>query len=73
MFVIAVYFSEESQNLFKLGRLKIQEENIFSMKIRANDIDLTDAEHFDSFSSVIFNCKIKYCRFDKKLNNINLN
>ena len=28
------------------------------MKIRANDIDLIDAERFDSFSSVIINCKI---------------
>ena len=28
-----------------------------SMKIRANDIDLRDAERFNSFSSVIFNCK----------------
>ena len=27
------------------------------MKIRANDIDLIDAELFDSFSSVIINCK----------------
>ena len=27
------------------------------MKIRANDIDLIDAERFDSFSSVIINCK----------------
>ena len=28
-----------------------------SMKIRVNDIDLIDAERFDSFSSVIINCK----------------
>ena len=28
-----------------------------SMKIRANDIDLIDAERFDSFSSVIINYK----------------
>ena len=42
------------------------------MKIRANDIDLIDAERFDGFSSVIFNCKIKYCCFNKKLNNIRL-
>ena len=27
------------------------------MKIRAYDIDLIDAERFDSFSSVIINCK----------------
>ena len=50
------------------------------MKIRANDIDLRDAERFDSclasfserfdsFFSVIFNCKIKYCCSNKKLNN----
>ena len=39
------------------------------MKIRANDIDHRDAERFDSFFSVIFNCKIEYCRFNKKLNN----
>ena len=40
-----------------LGRLKIRKENILSMKIRANDIDLKDAQRFDSFSSVIINCK----------------
>ena len=34
---------------------------ILSMKIRANNIDLIDAKRFDSFSSVIFNCKNKYC------------
>ena len=50
------------------GRLKIREENILSMKIRANDIDLIDAERFDSFFSVIFNCKIKYC-FNKNFFN----
>ena len=27
------------------------------MKIRANDIHVRDSERFDSFSSVIFNCK----------------
>ena len=43
-----------------------------SMKIRANDIDLIDAERFDSFSTVIFNCKIKYCCFNKKLNSMRL-
>ena len=37
------------------------------MKIRANDIDLKDAERFDSFSSDIFTRKIKYCCFNKKL------
>ena len=31
------------------------------MKARANDIDLINAKRFDSFSSVIFNCKIEYC------------
>ena len=30
------------------------------MKIRADSNDLRDAERFDSFSSVVFNCKIKY-------------
>ena len=42
------------------------------MKIRANNIDLIDAERFDSFSSVIFNCKNKYCCFNKRLNNTRL-
>ena len=42
------------------------------MKIRVNDIDLIDAERFDSFSSVIINCKNKYCCFSKKLNNTEL-
>ena len=42
------------------------------MKIKANGIDFRDLKRFDSFSSVIFNCIIKYCCFDKKLNN-NLN
>ena len=41
------------------------------MKIRANDIDRKNAERFDSFSSVVFNYKIKYCCFIKKLNNKN--
>ena len=36
-----------------------------SMKIRANEIDLKDAERFGSFPSTIFNCKIKHCRFKK--------
>ena len=36
-----------------IGRLKIRVENISSMKIRANDIDLVEAERFDSLSSVI--------------------
>ena len=49
--------------------LLLGKQNHFSMKIRANDIDLTNAERFDSFSSVIFNCKNKYCCFNKKLNN----
>ena len=42
------------------------------MKIRASDIDHVDAERFDSFSSVIFNYKIKYCCYNKKLNNTRL-
>ena len=42
------------------------------MKITANDIDLIDAECFDSFSSIIFNCKIKYCCFNKKLSDTEL-
>ena len=40
-----------------------------NMKIRAIVIDVIDAERFDSFSSVITNCKNKYCCFNKKLNN----
>ena len=43
------------------------------MKIRANGFDLIDAERFDSFSSVIINCKNKYCCFNKKLNNTGFN
>ena len=39
----------------------IREENILSMKIRANNIDLKGAKRFDSFFSVISNCEIKYC------------
>ena len=39
--------------------MKIREENILSMKIRANDIDLIDAERFDSFSSVNIAALIK--------------
>ena len=35
--------------LLYLDRLNIQEENIWSMKIRANDIDLADEKHFNSF------------------------
>ena len=53
-----------------LARQKIREENILSMKVRAKDIDLIDAERFDSFSSVVFNCKNEYYCFYKKLNNI---
>ena len=52
-----------------LGRLQIREEIILNMKIRAIDIDLKDAERFDSFSSVIFNSKIKYCCFNKNVKN----
>ena len=37
------------------------------MEIRVNNIDLRDAKLFDSFSRVIFNCKIKYCCFNRKL------
>ena len=40
-----------------LGRLKAWKENILSMKIRANEKDIRDAKHFDSFSTVIFKCK----------------
>ena len=40
------------------------------MKIRANNIDLIDAERFDSFSWL--NCKIEYCCCSKKLNNTQL-
>ena len=32
-----------------LARLKIRKENILSMKIRANDSDLKEAERFGSF------------------------
>ena len=39
------------------------------MKIRVYDFDLRGAKRFDSFSSVIFNCKMKYCCFHKNLNN----
>ena len=39
--------------------MKNREENILSMKIRANDIDLIDAERFDSFSSVNIAALIK--------------
>ena len=44
-----------------LGRLKIWEENILSMKIRANDIDLVDAELIEvfSFSLVLFSFLLK--------------
>ena len=45
---------------------------VLSMKIRINDINLRDAIRFDGFSSLIFNCKIKYRRFNKMLNNIRL-
>ena len=55
-----------------LGRLKIREENILSMKIKANDIDVIDAKRFDSFSSVIINCKKKCCCFNEKPNNTRL-
>ena len=51
--------------LSNLGRLKIRKENILSMKFRVSDINLKVAEHFDSFPSVIFNCKIKYCSLFK--------
>ena len=43
------------------------------MKIRGNDIDLIDAERFDKFSSVIFNCLNKFWCFNKKLNTIKIN
>ena len=47
----------------------VKDIQLMSIKIKANDIDFIDAECFDSFSSVIFNCKNKYCCFNKKLNN----
>ena len=34
-----------------IGKLKIRHENILSIKIRVNDINLIGAERFDSFSS----------------------
>ena len=43
------------------------------MKRRINDINIKDAEHFDSFSNVIFKHQIKYCCFSKMLNNTRLN
>ena len=52
------YIVRENIDNNNIGKLKIREENILSMKIRANDIDLINAERFDSFSSVIFNSKI---------------
>ena len=39
------------------SRLKILHEKFLSMKITTNEIDLKDAKRFDSFQSVIFNCK----------------
>ena len=48
-----------------LDRLKIQEESILSMKIRADNIDLVDAECFNCFPSISSNCKIIYCCFEK--------
>ena len=69
---IILITKEKKQNSAEIGRLKIREENILSMKIRANDIDLIDAKRFDSFCSVFFNCKNKYCCFNKKLNNTRL-
>ena len=47
-----------------LGRLKIQ-ENILSMKIRVNKIELQDAKCFDYFSGIIFNCITKILLFLK--------
>ena len=43
-----------------------------NIKLRANNIDVRDAERFNSFSSVIINCKNKYCCFHKPLNNTRL-
>ena len=57
------------QTIMIFAILKIREENILSMKIRANEFDLSNAKRFNSFSSVIFNSKNKYCCFNKKLNN----
>ena len=50
-------FNVIAKNIRKIGRLKIREENILIMKIRANDVYHKDAERFDNFSSVIINCK----------------
>ena len=38
---------------------------LLCMKISVNETDLKDAKRFDSFLSIIFNCKIKYCCFEK--------
>ena len=40
------------------------------MEIKTNDIDLKNSQRFGVFSNVTFNCKSKYCCFNKKLNNI---
>ena len=64
--------SSYAANNKKFDRLKNREGNILNKKIRANDIKPTDAEHFDSFSSVIFNRKLKYCCYNKKISNARL-
>ena len=66
------YEQEISKQSKCLDRLKIRKENILSVKIRANDFDFRDAKRFDSFFSLIFNCKMKHCCFNKKLNNTQL-
>ena len=52
-----------------LRQIEDSEKAHFEHENKANDIDLRNAKRFDSFSSVIFNSKIKYCCFNKKLNN----
>ena len=64
-------FLIQGDNLFDSNK-NVKASSNLSIKIRANDIDLIDAERFDSFSSVIFNSKNKCCCFNKKLNNTRL-
>ena len=46
-----------TKNQFIVRQTKDLGREHLSMKIRANYIDRTDAERFDSFSSIIINCK----------------
>ena len=43
----------QEKTLFMVKKIK-------SLKIRADEISLKDAEHFDSFATAVFNCQIKY-------------